>query len=668
MSLLAPLFALGLLAVGLPLWLHRLQTHNPKRVAISSAMLLEPSEKRLQVQKRLRFWVLLALRIALLTLLALAFAQPLWKLAAGAVPFRNAREHLIIVDVSLSMSASGRFDAARTEAAKIIGEMRGGERAQLATAGANVTLITVGERGASGDKAALLRAISQLKAGEDRLDYATAISAVDSLVGEGTLPVVAHLVSDFQSSGMSPRFADLLPHSERGRRIELQLHPVAQLAEPNWSVTDVRQSGADIDVTMRGHSTQAATLGLGLEVNGSARGEQQRSITAAGDAIVRFSNVALNAGDNRVVARVSANDPLTADNQFHTVMQGGGPLTVPLLTTDTKAASATFVAAALAVSAARYRASATRIDRFDARTLERLRWLAVDDIGAIDKPLAAALKRYLETGGALLVASGARAASLQTLPVGDWKVSGVTVRTADPLSVGRVDGAHAVLANTSGWQNISVARMLKIQTTPDDRVLVATDDGAPLLVERRYGQGRLLLLTTSVDNTWSDLPVQPVFVSFVAEAANWLAGAEAYGSRQLAGASLALASEGAAIGQVIDPDGHELLSLAATRTAQSVRLPRTGFYQVVTPARESLIAVNTDERESLLTPIDATTLALWRKAAQAAQAVASTSTQAQAEREWLPLARWLLALLAVVVMAESCAGNWLLRRNTRVLT
>ena len=668
MSLLAPLFALGLLAIGLPLWLHRLQTHNPKRVAISSAMLLEQSEKRLQVQKRLRFWLLLALRIALLSLLALAFAQPLWRLAAGAVPFGNAREHLIIVDVSLSMRASGRFEAARSEAAKIISDLRVGERAQLATAGAGVTLITVGERGASGDKAALLRALSQLQAGEGRLDYATAIGAVDALVGEGTVPVIAHLVSDFQASGMPPRFADLLPRSERGRSIELQLHPVANLAEPNWSVADVKQSGADIDVTLRGHSTPAATLGLGLEVNGTTRGAQQRSIAAGGDAIIRFNNVALNAGDNRIVARISANDPLTADNQFNAVMQGGGPASVPLLTTDTKAASATFVAAALAVSAARYRASATRIDRFDARTLERFRWLAVDDIGAVDTQLAAALQAYLETGGALLVASGARAATLQTLPLGNWQVSGVTVRTADPLSVGRVDGTHAVLANTSGWQNISVARMLKLQATAADRVLIATEDGAPLLIERRYGQGRLLLLTTSLDNSWSDLPVQPVFVSFVAEAANWLAGAEAYGSRQLAGATLALASEGAAVGQVIDPDGQELLSLAATRTAESVRLPRTGFYQVITPARESLIAVNADPRESLLAPIDAVTLALWRKAALAAPAVASVGTQAQAERNSLPLARWLLAMLALVVVAESLAGNWQLRRNTRALT
>jgi hypothetical protein len=668
MSLVAPLFLLGLLALGLPLWLHRLQTHNPERVPISSAMLLQQSEKRLRVQKRLRFLLLLALRLALLALLALAFAQPLWRLAVGVRLFQNAREHLIVIDTSLSMGATGRFEQARATAQKIIAAMPGGDRAQIATAGATMTLLAVGERGASGDKAALLRALDELQPGAGRLEYAMAIGAVDALVGEGTLPVVVHLISDFQATGMSPRFADLLPHSERGRSIELQLHPVAQSTEANWSVAGLQQVGTAIEVTVRGHATPAASLSVVLEVNGAARGEQRLNVPAAGEAVYHFAAVALNAGENRVTARLMTPDALLADNQFYRTLQGGGPQSVPLLTTDTRASAATFVSAALAVSAARFRAAPTRLSDFDARTLERFRWVAVDDIGAVDSKLAAALKSYLDTGGAVLAASGARAAALQSLPVGNWKVTGVSVRTADPLTIGRVDGAHAVLANTSGWQNLSVARMLKLQTTPDDRVLVATEDGAPLLIERRFGQGRLLLLTTSLDNSWSDLPVQPVFVSFMAEAANWLAGAEAYGSSQIAGGTLPLASEGAAVGQVIDPDGKELLSLAATRNAQSVRLARAGFYQVITPARETLVAVNIDQRESSLSSIEAGALDAWRKAAAAAQAVAPTGASAQAAGNSLPLARRLLALLVVLIIVESLAGNWLLQRNSRVLS
>jgi hypothetical protein len=672
MSLIAPLFLFGLLAIGLPFWLHRLQTQNPKRLPISSAMLLDQSERRLHTQKKLRFLVLLALRTLFLALLALAFAQPVWRLATGARLMPNSHLHVIIVDTSLSMSAPGRIEAARTEAEKIINGMGSGDRALIVTANSVLEMAAVtgqgGGSGATGDKAALLRVLPTITPGASRLEYALAVSAVDNLAGTSELPVIADLISDFQSSGMSQRFADLIPHSERGRKIELQLHQVATDAPPNWAISSIKQSGTNIDVTVSSRNSAAKSITVTLEVNAGKRGEVSINVPANGEAQFRFADVALNMGDNRVIARLGTPDAIAADDSGYVVLQGGGPQIIPLLTADARGESGTFVGAALTVAAARYRAAPTRVSGFDTRTLERFRFVVVDDAGAVDAALATALRRYVESGGALLLASGARAGALDTLPVSGEAVRGVTVRNADPLSIGRVDGAHALLVNTRGWQNVSVARMLKLTPGKEDRVLVATEDGEPLLLEQRLGSGRLLVLSTSLENTWSDLPVQPVFVSFMAEAAAWLAGGDAFGARQIAGSILPLAQAGASVGQVVDPDGHELLSLSATRNAQSVRLRQSGFYQVITPARESLIAVNVDARETDLTPIDKTTLDGWRNAAKAAETVAPAASSAQSSAGALPLARWLLALMALVIIAESFVGNWLLRRSTKVMT
>jgi len=664
MSLLAPFFLLGLAAIALPIWLHRLQTQKPERLPISSVMLLTQSEKRLHVQKKLRFLFLLALRIALLALLAFAFAQPLWQLATGGGLISNAREHLIIIDNSLSMSAEGRLDAARAEADKLIGELGGANRAQVVAAGSSIEL--QGSGGATGDKAVLRRALAQIQPGAGRLEYATAVGAVDSLATDSTLPLVVHLISDFQASGLSPRFADLLPHTESARAVELQLHPVAPTREPNFAISAVRPSATGIDVVVRGNGSPAAPVAVHLRVNDAERGVQRLIVPADGEATLQFPGIALNAGDNRVLAQLEVADKLVADDTHHAVLQGGGPSAVPLLTADTRGAAVTYVGAALNVAAARYRAQALRIGEFDLRTLERYRWVLIDDIGAVDAAMASSLQAYLESGGALLAASGARAAALQTLPLTGQAIRSVTVRTADPLSVGRVDGTHALLVNTSGWQNLSVARMLKIDATSGDRVLIATEDGAPLLLERRIGTGRLLLFTSSLDNSWNDLPVQPVFVNFMAEASRWLAGEGAVGAQQLTGAALQLPNAGGGAVQVVDPEGRELLSLSATRSASSVRLPRSGIYQLVTPARETLIAVNPDPRESDLLPVDEATLTGWRDAAAAAQVVAPGEGSAQSESGVLPLAQWLLLLMALIVVAESLTGNWLLRRGTGV--
>ena len=48
---------------------------------------------------------------------------------------------------------------------------------------------------------------------------------------------------------------------------------------------------------------------------------------------------------------------------------------------------------------------------------------------------------------------------------------------------------------------------------------------APPAGESELGRGRVLLLTTTVDRDWTDLPIRPGFLPLMQEAARWLAGA-----------------------------------------------------------------------------------------------------------------------------------------------
>ena len=43
------------------------------------------------------------------------------------------------------------------------------------------------------------------------------------------------------------------------------------------------------------------------------------------------------------------------------------------------------------------------------------------------------------------------------------------------------------------------------------------ENGAPALVEAEVGRGRVLLLTTTVDREWTDLPIRPGFLPLVQE-------------------------------------------------------------------------------------------------------------------------------------------------------
>ncbi len=74
MSLLAPLYFLGALAVTLPILFHLIRRQPKGQVEFSSLMFLRPTPPRLTRRSRLDNWPLLLIRALALTLLALAFA------------------------------------------------------------------------------------------------------------------------------------------------------------------------------------------------------------------------------------------------------------------------------------------------------------------------------------------------------------------------------------------------------------------------------------------------------------------------------------------------------------------------------------------------------------------------------------------------------------------
>src|SRR5688572_14575786 len=76
MGLLAPLYIAGVLAVGLPILFHLIRRTPQGRQLFSSLMFLTPSPPRITKRSRLTNILLLILRAAALTLLALAFARP----------------------------------------------------------------------------------------------------------------------------------------------------------------------------------------------------------------------------------------------------------------------------------------------------------------------------------------------------------------------------------------------------------------------------------------------------------------------------------------------------------------------------------------------------------------------------------------------------------------
>ena len=99
-------------------------------------------------------------------------------------------------------------------------------------------------------------------------------------------------------------------------------------------------------------------------------------------------------------------------------------------------------------------------------------------------------------------------------------------------------------------------------------------DHTPLLLDKKIGEGRVLLLASGLDNLTNDFPLNPVFVPFVEQTARYLSGTESRSGSRLVDSYLELrtAKEQAVGVEVIDPNGKRPLSLKDATTAQSYQL------------------------------------------------------------------------------------------------
>jgi len=650
MGLLAPAFLLGLLGIALPLWLHRLQTQSSERQPFGSAMLLETTEQRVHVQRKLKYLLLLALRIALLCLLALGFAQPFLSNDRLAGADAAAGTQLIVIDTSASMQRAGALEQAQSLANDILDVAPAGSVLQLVAAADEIRPMAE----MSTDAAAQRDALRSLRAGWGRLDFGELSTAVDALATELPAPVRLHLVSDLQQSAMPARFADLAMQHVASFTAHRVLPRVAGDMH-DARIESLREHAGVVDVSVGNAAGRTLTLWLNDELVGSHDIES--------DELLHFDAVAAIDGENRLEARFSDADYYAADDRRFAAFARGRQQAVPVLTADTHALPFTYLSTALnAGSDVEFRAEPMPATAFDPRLLSRFRFAIVDDLGALSAAQEAALDTWLDNGGALLAFAGRRSTARETLPLTGHRIAGAQLSAREALAVGRVDTRHPVLAATDGWFVPKFSDALPLQLRADDEILVALENDTALLIETRHGNGKVLLLSAGLENLGNDFPIRPVFVGFMLEAARYLSGTAGITRQYVAGERLRLPDGG----QVLDPRGDALLSLQGTTAAQSVRLAEPGVYQVLSPGLDYLAAVNPDVRESRFETLSDELLADWAglmRGGDSAEGSAADDAAAGIIELW----PWALLLLVMIIIAESLLADLLVGPQQRQL-
>ena len=509
MSFLYPAFLIGAAAIAIPVLLHLLRNEQAPELRFSAVRLLRDVKVEHAERRRIRDWLLLALRAAALLLLALAFARPYF----GGSRVTGGAATVIVLDRSASMARGTAWHTA-------LGIVR--EQLDRAPTGVAVGLIAFDDRAdvivePTFDRGAIGAALGRLEAGIGGTRYQTAVARAVSLLDEVNASAGrVVLVSDLQGSAGDARVT--VPSS-----IQVDVQPVAAPPD-NLAVLAARRTSEGIVATLRNDGRSPVHTRVQVDVDGRRLGEAAVDLPPG-----ELVDVPVRAAAARGTLRVhlAEADPggLTADDSRYLQLEAGPRTRVLILAPPD---DRFYLEAALRAD------ESSQFDVTGATVQGLLPALAQQQppevlflVGprGLDRVGRDALMRYVRSGGRLFIGASEALNEPGFAPVLDG-LSISAPHADDPvLALASFDGRHPVFSHLGSVADaLGAARFTRAWRVRGEgwTALARFSDGDPALLERRMGEGRVLFFASDVNRGWNDLPLQSSFVPFVHEIARYL--------------------------------------------------------------------------------------------------------------------------------------------------
>jgi hypothetical protein len=519
MRFLSPFALLGLALIALPVLIHLLVRRRAGRFDFPSLRFLRETPSFRLRPRRIQQPLLLALRIAAILLLAIGFARPLISFKT-----RTPRSHVILLDASLSMQATGRAAAAKEEARSVVNNLAADERAAVIAFSNDTQLLSA----MTADRRLLNGAIDRYEAASGAANYAAGLAAAETLLQrEPPAETSIELISDFQQIGLTGAH---LPQLKAGAFSQIIKHPVGARLERNAFLRD--EAAASLETASEISASEIITA---TGVESGARKSWMLDASEGARADIEWHTQA----NGQVTARLRslAPDDFDADDEkflSFSVPRGGRALLIERDGDD----AAIYLRAALETAAgemgekhfALERKSALPASAAELNAYSLITLVLHGKQGADEMRVMA---EYARAGGMvwLLLGRDVDTASLNELAqteAGNAYPFVEVSRKSDEyqsLSFGTTDTDARVLS-FAGEQALTALRAVRMHegyaVTPRDNAatLMRWSDGTSAFVSQEHGSGSILLLATSPARAAGELGLSAAFPTLVSSVAH----------------------------------------------------------------------------------------------------------------------------------------------------
>ncbi len=573
----------GLALAALPFIIHLISKRRARRVRFAAMEFVLKSQKRTARSVRLRQLLLLLLRTLLVVAMALAIARPVWRDEPEAATTNAPLVVVLAIDGSASMRATldgkSAFVRARQKAEAALRELPDDVRvaAVLCT---DVVKDLVGAP--SFDRRPVLDQLAALQPGYGTSDLSACVARgreVARLVpGEGERRVVvfsdlaAHAFPGGAVAGDGAGLAvewvpawDEDPPPNHG----LVSVAAARTTGPAGDGVQVtfqvaRYGGTDVEVPadLVVGGRRAARLMLPLVPGATIERTFTHGVAADADpaAPATDDDLTLQLGDDALDVDDQAVLPFDMPRPVKVVVVDGAPQPIPFKDEVFYLESALRQAKG---ARARLTVDVVAPEQLNAAALAGARVVVLANVARLEDSAAAALLESVKAGAGLLLTMGDQvdvewmnaalagllpgqlrgakgqallddAAVAESLSLTRFLVEHPALRALSGAGGGAPTGAPGAVAegDEAGGELVGLSRvrthtlmLMEPDAKAEREVLARFSNEAPALVERRVGEGRVLLLATTIDRDWSDLAIRPGFLPLVQQVVLYLAGA-----------------------------------------------------------------------------------------------------------------------------------------------
>jgi hypothetical protein len=711
MSFLNPWLLLAAAGVAAPVLIHLLNRHRPKTIEWGAMELLRRVVRVRARQLRLQDILLMLLRCLAILLLVLALSRPTLR---SSSPVSGADVGVLVaVDNSAGMGhqpgVESRLDQAKQRAKEIFATLGPGRPVTLVSVASQPRILL---RNVGFEQSRFTQALESITPSDEVLSPQRCLEDLAPLAEELQAPQrETYLISDVQSNQWDPPDQGLIRGVEDLAALgQVTLVPVEAKGQENAAVVDLYLAGgalqlgalARFDARVTNFSTSTMDVGeVTLLVDGKKVDRAFVGPMPPGQSVtVPLRTNWSRQGPARVTAEIQA-DALEIDNRRYLSVDIHKSPRVLIVDGGSGDPGQPSPSHYLAVSLS---PRSEAVARLPIET-ETVSWLSLPNVSLeeydvvflanvarLSDAKVSALFDFVSRGGGLFVFIGENV-KIDAWNQGMWRdeqflLPGQLVGPADlggpegqALPLDPVIPDHPLLGPVRALPaetltDCRFSRVMKVQPVEKSRTLLhLAAAGGPILMERRIGEGTVLMLTSTADRSWNNLPLNPVLPLVVQQAITYLSRRPyeaAFSVGQTALLPLPVPSD-VDPGEVTVTDPSGQIRQIQPQTAQGRPavdlglLDRAGFYEVEMQDGQATIplAVNLDPRESDLRAAEATTLRdqLATTSTRVAQAGAPLGSTIRAQRVGKEL--WIYFLLAglAVVLIEAILARWFTRRK-----